>query len=353
MRLVAARPACYNRLQRPKNKAFAAMNRSPLTYSLILLAGGDPAREAKGLASLSGLDGQAWEALVVLPGGSEERLSGLQQTLASLGVPARVLALPPCPAGAARNQGAEQSRGEVLVFTQAVCLLPPDLLARIEDDLADADLAGVGGLCRPANPSEPLPRLLGLELELGRGEQLPDAVCAAYRRREFLDAGGFDPADDSEGLENFELAYRLVARGQELALDPELSVRRPLPASWSDALGLAYHVGRNRFRNILHRRRLGLRGGSGTNRFWQSVLVLAAVGFPLALAGRDPGGAFTWSAICLLLLYPLNRSFLKQVSHREPELMSRALLWCLLRPWAWTLGMIKAALDRMGGPSGA
>ena len=329
------------------------MNRPPIRYSLILLAGGDPAQEARGLESLSGLAGQAWEALVVSPGGGEARLDGLRRVLAGLEAPARLLPLPPCPAGAARNQGAEQSRGQVLIFSQAACLLPPDLLAKVEAGLADAELAGVGGLCRPANAELPLPRLLGLELELERGEPLPDAVCAAYRRREFMEAGGFDPADDGEGLENFELAFRLEALGQKLALDPELGVRRPLPASWGGAMGLAYHLGRNRFRNILHRRRLGLGGGAGANRFWQSVLVLAAVGFPLALAGRDPGGAFTWSVICLLLLYPLNRSFLKQALHREPELMSRALLWCLLRPWAWTLGMIKAALDRMGGPTGA
>lgn len=325
------------------------MNRPALPYSLILLA--DPALggDDGGLASLAALPPGGWEALVALPGAEQARQEALRRRVAELGGPLTILPLPPCPAGAARNQAAEQARGEVLFFSQAECRLPPDLLARLEADLADADLVGVGGLCRPSDPTEPWARLIALELELERGETLPDAVCAAYRRREFLRVGGFDPADEGEGLENYELAYRLSAADRELALDPELAVKRPLPATLGAALRLAYHLGRNRFRNLLHRRRLGLTGRRGTQRFLQSLLVLLAVGLAIALAGRDPERAVTLPLLCLLLLYPLNRGFLKQVSHSEPELMRRAVVWCLLRPWAWTLGMFKAALDRITG----
>ena len=325
------------------------MARPSVDYSLILLAHPTRRPDISGLASLAGLPAQGWEALVVLPGGDEETLVELQEALAGLQGRARALALPPCPAGAARNQAAEEARGRVLFFSQTDCRLPPDLLARLNQDLADADLSGVGGLCLARDPQEPWSRLMALDLELERSEALPDMVCAAWRSRDFLEAGGFDPYDDGEGLENFELAYRLRALEGQVALDPELAVRRPLPTSLGAALGLAYHLGRNRFRNILHRRRLGLGSKGGARRFGQSVLILAALGLPLALGGRDLGRALVWSTVCLLLLYPLNRAFLKQLSAREPELLNRALLWCLLRPWAWTWGMIRASLDRMGG----
>ncbi|MCB2226492.1 MAG: hypothetical protein KQH53_07410 [Desulfarculaceae bacterium] len=325
------------------------MNRSALPYSLILLADPAPGGDDSGLASLSALPPGQWEALVVLPGAEQARQEALRARVAELGGPITIMPLPPCPAGAARNQAAEQAHGEVLFFSQTDCRLPPDLLARLGADLADADLVGVGGRCLPSDPSAAWARLVALELELERGETLPDAVSAAYRRQEFLRAGGFDPADEGEGLENYELAYRLNAADLELALDPELAIKRPLPATLGAALGLAYHLGRNRFRNILHRRRLGLSGSRGAGRFWQSVLVLLAVGLAIALARVAPERAITLPLICLLLLYPLNRGFLKQLSQREPELMQRALLWCLLRPWAWTLGMFKAALDRITG----
>ncbi len=324
------------------------MPRPALDYSLILLAAAPEEGPPLALGSLAALPPGRWEALVVATG-QEARLDQLQAAAAQAGGALRVLVLPPCPPGAARNQAVEQSSGEVLFFSQVDCRLPPDLIARLDADLSDPDLAGVGGLCRPDNMDDPWARLLGLELELERGEELPDALCAAYRRREFLPAGGFDPHDQGEGLENYELAYRMTAGGRELALDPELAVRRALPATLGAALAWAYHLGRNRFRNILHRRRLGLGSRLGARHFWQSVLVLSALGFPLAMANQDPGRAFTASAVCLLLLYPLNRSFLKKLSQREPDLMNRALLWCLLRPFAWTLGLLKASLDRVSG----
>ena len=325
-------------------------------YSLILLACPGPGSGRAGLASLAPLlaEGRC-EALVVAHRGEKDDLEGLGETLRSLGPGARLVPLPPCPAGAARNQGAQQARGEVLFFSQTDCLLPPDLIARLEAALAPPERQGVGGVCRPVNPQEPLAQLMGAELAWERqSDDLPDALCAAYRCREFREAGGFDPADDAEGLENYELAYRLLAQGRELSWDPELAVKRPLPATWGGCLTLAYHLGRNRFRNLLHRRRLGLSAPGGARRFAQSLLVMLALGFPLALGAQDWQRALSLAAVCLLLLYPLNRDFIKYLAHHQPDLVNRGLLWCLLRPWAWTLGMIKASLDRVGGgPPGA
>lgn len=323
-------------------------------YSLVLLAGQPIPHMRAGLATLRPLlNGGACEALVVTHRGDEEELRVLREIIKELGPGARLLPLPPCPAGAARNQGAEQARGEVLFFSQADCLLPPDLPARLSEGFSLPARDALAGLCRVANRDEPLAMLMGAELAYERqDEALPDALCAAYRRRDFLRFGGFDPADASEGLENYELAYRLLAEGRELFWEPELQVRRPLPYTWGGCLALAYGLGRNRFRNLLHRRRLGLGSPGGGRRFAQSLLVMLAVAIPVGLGAHDWQRAVTLPLICLLLLYPLNRGFIKSVAHQEPHLLNRALLWCLLRPWAWTLGMLKASLDRMGGTAG-
>lgn len=125
----------------------------------------------------------------------------------------------------------------MLFFSQADCLLPPDLPARLSEALSPPEREAVAGLCRVANRDDPLAMLMGAELAYERqDEALPDALCAAYRRRDFLQFGGFDPADASEGLENYELAYRLLAEDRELFWEPELQVRRPCPppgaAAW-------------------------------------------------------------------------------------------------------------------------
>lgn len=323
-------------------------------YSLILLTGQDPAAMRAGLASLASLLAAGpCEALVVAHRGGGDDLGALRRIIKELGPAARLLPLPPCPAGAARNQGAEQARGEVLFFSQADCLLPADLLRRLAEDFTPADREAVAGPCRVANRDDPLAMMLGAELAWERqDEPWPDTLCAAYRRRDFLGFGGFDPVDAAEGLENYELAFRLSAEGKELFWDPELQVRRPLPATWGGCLALAYELGRNRFRNLLHRRRLGLGSPGGGRRFAQSFLVMLAVALPLGLWSLDWPRALTLAALCLLLLYPLNRGFIKSVALQEPHLLKRALLWCLLRPWAWTMGMLKASLERMGGGAG-
>ncbi|MBU4277970.1 MAG: glycosyltransferase [Proteobacteria bacterium] len=323
-------------------------------YSIILLAGQPMPHMRAGLSTLAPLlsTGRC-EVLVTAHRGGLDDLEVMRKLLRELGPGTRLLPLPPCPAGAARNQAAEQAKGRVLFFSQADCLLPPDLLSRLDEALLPADRDAAAGPCRVANRDDALAMLVGAELAWEReDEPLPDALCAAYRRRDFLDFGGFDPADAAEGLENYELAYRLLAKGRELFWDQELQIRRPLPFTWGGCLALAYQLGRNRFRNLLHRRRLGLGSPGGTRRFAQSLLVMLAVAIPLGLGAHDWQRAVTLSIICLLLLYPLNRGFIKSVAHQEPHLLNRALLWCLLRPWAWTLGMVKASLDRMGGGAG-
>jgi hypothetical protein len=79
----------------------------------------------------------------------------------------------------------------------------------------------------------------------------------------------------------------------------------------------------------------------------QVALALGSLGIPLALGGRMPGNAATLAALCLLLLYPLNRGFLHFVSQKRPGLLNRAIFFCVLRPFLWCLGLASAAVDRL------
>ncbi len=298
------------------------------------------------LAAMPDLNGE----LVVVMHGPEQDLVQAREVASDLALPCQVLALAPCPAGAARNFGAEHARGEILFFTEADCTLPLDLQVRLAEHFQDPGVQGVGLACAPANAQEPLAALVGLEIAYDRQEHAElDTLAAAFGREVFMSAGGYDPTDASEGLENYEFSSRLLALGHGLVFDPECAVKRPLPATWGAYLRLAYHLGRNRYHNTLHRRRLGLGAYGGWGDHAQSILALMVPGIPIALWQTHPEQAATFPLICLLLLYPLNRRFIKFVAATEPRLMNRALLLCLLRPFAWTAGLIKAALDRMGG----
>jgi hypothetical protein len=97
-------------------------------------------------------------------------------------------------------------------------------------------------------------------------------------------------------------------------------------------------------------RRLGAgRSLSRGHAGWQVALVLAALGLLVALWNPAPDRAWSLAAICQLLLYPLNREFISFVAREEPQASGAALIYCLLRPWAWSAGLLAGALRRLGG----
>ncbi|CAO0824606.1 hypothetical protein DFAR_740004 [Desulfarculales bacterium] len=72
--------------------------------------------------------------------------------------------------------------------------------------------------------------------------------------------------------------------------------------------------------------------------------MLASLGVFAALWGPASDRAWSLAFICLLLRYPFNRGFIRFMAEEEPQILGTALLYCLLRPWAWTAGLLGAAL---------
>ena len=64
--------------------------------------------------------------------------------------------------------------------------------------------------------------------------------------------------------------------------------------------------------------------------------VICLVILLLNILGYD---TLLWGMI--LLLYPLNRDFLRRVVQQVPECLFTGLFYCFWRPWAWLYGMIR------------
>lgn len=297
------------------------------------------------------------EVLLVCQG--QPALERARQALAApglAGLAARVLTQPPGPgapesgAGPARALGLTQARGEVLVFSLASCTAAPDLRERLAGAFADNTLAGLAGTLRPAPQEGRLAALAGLELAWQEaGQDLPNPACLALRRRLALEAGGLDPAWATGGGDLWELWQRLDRAGLRLEHDPGCQVLVPQPATWGALLARA----RRRGQEIFLRRRLGASLVAGPDHAaGQAALFLASLGIFAALWGPAPERAWSLAAICLCLLYPFNRGFINFVAQKEPPAVGTALLYCLLRPAAWTLGLLAGALRRLGGAGG-
>ena len=301
------------------------------------------------LEALARLEGEGVEALVVGCGGRGETPHPTPRGPAEAGLPTRVLASPAGGAMAARNLGVARARGRVILFIPPDCLAPPGLAARLKRHFERPSAAAVGGGLRPANPESPLAQLCGLEAAYDQtvaADPRPAPYCAAFSRRAWL-AAGLDrrpPGDDRE------LCDRLLARGGEIIMDPDIFVYRPLPATWPEAW--RRQVQRGRDMSPAGRRTPGPGdgepGGALPGRL-QPIIILIALGLLAFLGPQAPQAALTLALVCLLSLYFLNRPFLKFVSQKEPALLNRALALCFLRPAAWLAGLAAAALKRLGG----
>jgi mycofactocin system glycosyltransferase len=138
----------------------------------------------------------------------------------------RLLRLPSSlgPAGA-RNAGARAARGDVLAFLDSDCLADPGWLEGLLPELADPEVAAVGGRIRAASERSWLERyeavrspldLGGARAAVGPGRPVPYLVTAnlAVRRADFAPA---------EAL--VELSWRLHRAGRRLVYQPAGEVR--------------------------------------------------------------------------------------------------------------------------------
>jgi len=172
------------------------------------------------LRQLSLLDPPAWEVLVV-DGGSEDETVTIAQAAG-----AQVIISGQRGRSAQMNQGAEASTGEILCFLHADTSVPDDLVAIIEQTLADKTIACggfislmVGSVTTRWGVSlhnylktyyAPLifrPYLFFKGLRLLFGDQV--MFC---RRRDFWHVGGFDSAIPI--LEEADLCLKLVQLGR-------------------------------------------------------------------------------------------------------------------------------------------
>ena len=180
------------------------------------------------LRRLSLLDPPAWEVLVVDSGSEDETVSLAKQAFKGFepGTKTSVLASDQRGRSLQMNQGAKAATGEILCFLHADTAVPDDLIAVIQQTLADPTIAcgGFVSLMVGAQTTRwgislhnylktyyaPLifrPQLFFKGLRLLFGDQV--MFC---RRSDFWTCGGFDPALPI--MEDGDLCLKLVRRGR-------------------------------------------------------------------------------------------------------------------------------------------
>jgi cellulose synthase/poly-beta-1,6-N-acetylglucosamine synthase-like glycosyltransferase len=205
-------------------------------FSVVIPTFNRPVRLVACLESLTRLDYEAWELIVVNDGGEHSFTAVSNQLCRRL--PLRLATIGQRGPAAARNYGASLARGTHLAFTDDDCRLPPDWLRRLAVQFqADPELAAVGG--RPLTPQSILqhPDALGSRvwqfLNDFLNQYLVDAQGnallllsnnVAYQREAFTALGGFDETFPLAAAEDMELGYRLLAQGYRQRYVPDITV---------------------------------------------------------------------------------------------------------------------------------
>ncbi|MDD5773567.1 MAG: glycosyltransferase family A protein [bacterium] len=148
--------------------------------------------------------------VIVVDDGSTDRSAGIASEF-------KLKLIPMCRnkgAGAARNRGAREAKGDILCFTDSDCIVPPDWLLKIAGQFDDKNTGAVGGGYAFSAGNSVLEIFAHLEL-VYRRSGFPKFVSAAVsnnlacRKEIFEKLGGFPEYFTGAGMEEIVFTFAL------------------------------------------------------------------------------------------------------------------------------------------------
>ena len=147
---------------------------------------------------------------------------------------------------AARNRGALEARGTIIMFTDDDCVPMSDWLAAMMEPFKDPSVVGAKGVYRTRQRGL-VPRFVQVEYEdkYRRMSHLPqidfvDTYSAGFRRERFLEMNGYDTSFPVACAEDVELSYRMSARGWIMKFVPAAVVYHTHPRTLRSYLKKKY-----------------------------------------------------------------------------------------------------------------
>jgi len=146
----------------------------------------------------------------------------------------------------ARNRGARNSIGKILLFTDADCKPEKNWLEEMLKPFIDKKIVGVQGVYKTKQQGV-VARFNQIEIEQ-RYEKMKKSKAidwigsysAAYRREDFFGTNGFDESFPKASGEDPELSYKLAKSGKKLLFNPSAIVYHVHPDSLWKYLKVKY-----------------------------------------------------------------------------------------------------------------
>lgn len=249
--------------------------------------------------------------ILVVDDGSSDRTPEIARELADRVVRLEVTRGP----ASARNAGAREARGEIILFTDADVIAEHDTIDKIVESFRRRpDLAATFGLYRKttvySNFFSVFKNLIHHYTHLNSSEDAWTfwSGCGAIRKDVFDRLGGFDERYRRASVEDIELGYRLWQGGYRVFLDKDLGVTHQKRYNfrelvYSDMFNRAVPWTKLMLERRIYRSDLNLTITSGASVVLAYLMMLCLVGsvfWPVLLAPL---------AASLVMLLALNRDF--------------------------------------------
>jgi len=137
----------------------------------------------------------------------------------------------------ARNNGAKEADGNVIVFIDSDCVAAANWLQEMVSPLHSMEIAGVQGRYK-SKQKQLIARLIQLEIEQRHDkmaeQQFIDfmgSYSAAYRKSVFQEMHGFDASFPMASGEDTDLSFRINKKGHKLLFNPKAIVFHTHPTS--------------------------------------------------------------------------------------------------------------------------
>jgi len=254
---------------------------------------------------------------------------------------------------AARNTGAHQAKGNIILFTDADCV--PDyywIQEMVSPLLSDKGISGVKGAYKTHQKS--------LTAGFAQAEfedrfallkkstfiDMVDTYSAAFKKDVFLDAGGFDPSFPVANNEDTELSYRLVSKGHLFVFNPNAFVYHTHPDTLKKYLKIKFW--RGFWRVIVYARYPGKAVKDSYTpaviKLQTLMMALVLALLPLCLFSRKLPVYLIMGLLAAVLFSSLPFSLTAFKKDKRIGLLSP--FYCLLRAAVFAAGSIMATLKK-------
>jgi GT2 family glycosyltransferase len=180
--------------------------------------------------------------IIVVNDGSTDNTAEVVESYSGVRLITQVNAGP----AAARNRGASEARGTIILFTDDDCVPMPGWLEAMLEPFEDADVVGAKGVYRTRQKTL-VARFVQIDYEdryrlMSAHDSIDfiDTYSAAFRRDRFLEMTGYDTSFPVACAEDIELSYRMSARGWKMKFVPNAVVYHTHPDTLSKYLKKKY-----------------------------------------------------------------------------------------------------------------